>query len=236
MDKAATVAKPLVSQMAELLSAVSSFAWPVVFGTILFYFRKEITDVIQSLRRQLNAGATFKLKDFEVKGIVLDAINEDARGNWVYLKENASEEEYRTRDAVYQKNRNLFLVHTASRTDEYHPKQGFRLVDVSIFLIPHQGYAKDSTIQQFGRLNEVNEVEYYFGRHWGSGDYGRSYRVRNGSDGFAVRFRPFGPTLCVATVRFHDGEEVKLERYIDFQSAGGMKSGDVAEAMTPQPQ
>jgi hypothetical protein len=235
MDKAAIVGKPLVSQIAELFSAISSFAWPVVFAAGLFYFRKEITQIIQSLRRQLNAGATFKLKDFEVKGIVLDAINGDARGNWVYLKENASEEEYRTRDAVYAKNRNLFLVHAAVRTDEFHPDQGFRLFDVSIFLIPHQGYAKDSSIQQFGRLNEVNEVEYYFGRHWGSGDYGRRYRVRNGSDGFAVRFRPFGPTLCVATVRFHDGEEIKLQRYIDFQSAGGMKSGDVAEVKDPRP-
>ena len=42
----------------------------------------------------------------------------------------------------------------------------------------------------------------------------------NGNDGFAVRLSAYGPTLCVARVRFHDGTEATLTRYLDFEGTG----------------
>jgi hypothetical protein len=207
---------------------IGSLAWPAVVGASLFYFRKEALRLIESLRRQMNAGASLKYGGIEIKGIALDAIKTDDRGNWVYTRTSATAEDYNDRDAIYLRNRNLFLVHTTVRTDEFHPDNGFRLFETSIFLMPHQRYAKGAGVEEFGRLNEVNEVDYYLGRFWGSGEYGRRFRVKNGNDGFAVRFRAYGPSLCVATVKFHDGKQIKLERYIDFESAGGLREDDLA--------
>lgn len=210
--------------MDKLVSAFASLAWPIVVGAGLWYFRIEALNLFQSLRRQINAGATVKVKDVvEIKGVKLEEIKNEARANWVYARESATKQDYEYRDQIYQECRNIFLVHTAVRTADIHPENGFPLFEVSIFLMPHQRYAQGSDMQQFGRLNEIDEVDYYLGKYWGGSEFGRRYKVRNASDGFAVRFRGYGPSLCVATVKFHDGTIKKLQRYIDFESAGGMK-------------
>jgi hypothetical protein len=70
-------------------------------------------------------------------------------------------------------------------------------------LIPHKN---------FGRLNDIKEVEYYLGRYFGAhrGEFGTKYVVQNGSDGFAVKLTAYGPSLCEARINFHDGTETTV--------------------------
>lgn len=82
--------------------------------------------------------------------------------------------------------------------------------DVSVYLLPHKN---------FGRMNDVRQVEYYFGQHFGltQSAYGTKFIVENGSDDFAVRVNAYGPMLCEARIVFHDGVETTVSRYLDFE-------------------
>ncbi len=102
------------------------------------------------------------------------------------------------RDAIYRKNRGLFLVHalepTTDRTQEY---------DLFIYIVPH----KDAN------LADVKKAEFFFGKYWGN-------RIFEGSwvgKVIGVRTSAYGPFLCSCHVTFKDGQAVTLTRYIDFE-------------------
>ena len=73
----------------------------------------------------------------------------------------------------------------------------------SVYLIAHKN---------FGHVNEVRQVEYYFGQHFRlrKSEYGTKYIVENGTDGFAVKTNAYGPMLCEARIIFHDGTETTI--------------------------
>jgi hypothetical protein len=81
---------------------------------------------------------------------------------------------------------------------------------VSVYLISHKN---------FGHLNDVREVQYYFGQHIGlkRGDYGTKFIVENGTDSFAVRVTAYGPMLCEARIIFHDESQTTVSRCLDFE-------------------
>lgn len=54
----------------------------------------------------------------------------------------------------YNVNKNVLLVHRVRPTGRMHPVSNLPTYDVSVYLVPHKN---------FGRLNDVNKVEYYFG-------------------------------------------------------------------------
>jgi len=95
-------------------------------------------------------------------------------------------------------------------TGQSHPITGLPTFDVSVYLISHKN---------FGHLNDVREVQYYFGQHFGlkQSEYGTKFVVENGSDGFAVRVNAYGPMLCEARIIFHDDSETTVSRYLDFE-------------------
>lgn len=87
---------------------------------------------------------------------------------------------------------------------------GLPTFDVSVYLVSHKN---------FGHLNDVREVQYYFGQHFGlkQSEHGTKFIVENGSDGFAVRVNAYGPMLCEARIIFHDNTETTVSRYLDFE-------------------
>jgi len=192
----------------KLIAALSGFALPaaIIFG--LIYFRSQIQSIFQLARQQLASGAALKWKNFEFKGP--DLASFDARDGTGYRQDAADESLFDNRHRSYRENKNLFLVHRVRPTGQAHAITGLPTFDVSVYLLPHKN---------FGRLNDVAQVQYYFGQHFGlkQSAYGTKFIVENGSEGFAVRVNAYGPMLCEARVIFHDRTETTVSRYLDFE-------------------
>lgn len=197
-----------MDKFSTLLVALSGFAWPALVLAIGFYFRRELKALLILTRQQLASGAGLKWKDFEFKGV--DLASFDHRGGSAYKQVPADEELHTARHANYAKNRNLFLVHRVRPTGRAHPVTDLPTFDVSVYLISHKN---------FGQMNDVRRVEYYFGHHFGLklGLRGTKYVVENGTDGFAVLVNAYGPMLCEARITFQDGAETTVNRYLDFE-------------------
>jgi hypothetical protein len=194
--------------LAKFIAALSGFAWPAAIVLVAWYFRSHLQSLFQLARQQIASGAAFKWRDFEFKGVELASIEQ--RDGQSYRREFADKEMHVRRHESYAKNKNLFLVHRVRLTGEMHPVVNLPTFDVSVYLLPHKN---------FGRINDVQRVEYYFGQHFGlkQSEYGTKYIVENGSDDFAVRVNAYGPMLCEARIVFHDGTETFVSRYLDFE-------------------
>lgn len=68
-------------------------------------------------------------------------------------------------------------------------------------------------------LNDVKEVHYYFGRHFGIslGEFDTQYIVKNGTDGLSVKTNAYGPMLCDVRILSQDGTQTYVSRYIGFE-------------------
>lgn len=200
-----------MDELAKILAALSGFAWPAAIAFAFIYFRTQIRSVFQIARQQLVSGAALKWKDFEFKGLNLASF--DDRDGTGYRQEPADSTLFERRHESYRDNKNMFLVHRVRPTSEAHPVTGLSTFDVSVYLISHKN---------FGYLNSVREVQYYFGQHFGlrQSEFGTKFIVQNGSDGFAVRVNAYGPMLCEARIVFHDGSETTVSRYLDFEGTG----------------
>ena len=197
-----------MEQLGKLISALSGFAWPTLIAFGVSQFRGQLAIIFQLIKQQLASGAAFKWRDFEFKG--LDLASFDSKDGNGYRQEVVDDEIFQRRHASYKVNKNLFLVHRVRPTGELHPVTQLPTFDVSVYLISHKN---------FGHLNDVKEVQYYFGQHFGlkRGKYGTKFVVENGTDSFAVRVNAYGPMLCEARIVFHDGTETTVSRYLDFE-------------------
>lgn len=197
-----------MEQFSKFLTALSGFAWPALVLFAGAYFHREVRSILVFAKQQLASGAALKWKDFEFKG--LDLASFDRRDGTGYTQVPADEALLTTRHSSYKVNRNLFLVHRVRPTGRTHATTSLPTFDVSVYLISHKN---------FGHLNDVREVQYYFGHHFGLklGPHGTKYVVENGTDSFAVVVNAYGPMLCEARVVFHDGSETTVSRYLDFE-------------------
>lgn len=198
----------MVGHIAKLVEAAAGFAWPVLLAFVIWYFRTQIASLFQLLRQQLASGAAVKWRDFEFKGFNIDSF--DSRNGSDYRQVAVEESVLNDRHSTYKKNKNLFLVHRVRPTGQDHSVTGLPTFDVSVYLMSHKN---------FGHMNDVREVEYYFGRQFGlkQAEFGNKFIVRNGSDNFAVKVNAYGPMLCEARILYHDGSEAIVNRYLDFE-------------------
>lgn len=194
--------------MGEFLELIGNLAWPGLILLGVWYFRTDIRSALDAARRQFSSGANLKWKDFEFTGVKLAEFNRT--GLVGYKTELATREMLAARDANYAQHKRLFLVHSVRPTGKLHHRNGLPTFDIMIKLLPHKHY---------GKLNDVNRVEYYLGHYFGEpkSEFGTRYVVENGSDGFAIKVDAYGPTLCEAVVHFHDGSSVSCSRYLDFE-------------------
>jgi len=199
-----------MSGLGEVLKGLSGFVWPALIAFVVWRFRYELGSILLQLRQQVASGAAIKSRYFEFKGI--DITSFDARDGTGYKLEVADEGLFKQRHENYGRNKNLFLVHRVRPTGQNHKISKLPTFDISVYLIAHKN---------FGHLDEVRQVEYYFGQHFGlkKGEYGTRYIVENGTDGFAVKTNAYGPMLCEARIIFHDGTETTMSRYLDFEGS-----------------
>jgi hypothetical protein len=200
-----------MAEFSSLLTALSGFAWPALVLAVGVYFRGEIRSLFLQFQRQLASGAALKWKDFEFRAIQIDPL--DLRDGSEYIQEPADKHFFDRRHKSYNQNKNLFLVHRVRPSGQFHAFNKLPTYDITVYLLSHKN---------FGHLNDVKEVQYYFGQHFGlkQNEYGTKFIVKNGTDNFAVRTNAYGPTLCEARIVFHDGSDTNVSRYLDFEGTG----------------
>ena len=181
---------------------------PALIFFAVWFFRDHLSSIFQLVRQQIASGAAIKWRDFEFKG--RDLASFDSKDGSGFRQEEVDKEILDLRHATYKAYKNLFLVHRVRPTDVLHPITNLPTFDVSVYLISHKN---------FGHLNDVREVQYYFGQHFGlkRGNHGTKFIVENGTDSFAVKVTAYGPMLCEACIIFHDGSQATVSRYLDFE-------------------
>ncbi|WP_119396629.1 pYEATS domain-containing protein [Pannonibacter phragmitetus] len=198
--------------LASLIGALAGFAWPALIAFGFYYFRGSIREIARAISDQVRLGASVKYGQLELVGKKIDEFPL-VGGDAIYEREAADQEMYDRRNDIYEKSKNLHLVHRFKKTEKF-AANGNAYFDISVFIVPHKNR---------GRLNDVERVEYYFGKHFDRErfpDFGAKYVVRNSTDGFAIRTQAYGPSLCEARIVFHDETSTILYRYLDFEGSG----------------
>lgn len=102
------------------------------------------------------------------------------------------------RNEIYRKNRNLYLAHVISPSTK-----SAQVYDIQIYLKRHMDDA----------IEDVASASFFFGKSWGN----RIFEGTKERNLIGVSTAAYGSFLCTCLVKFVDGEEVTLDRYIDFE-------------------
>lgn len=206
-----TAATNFVGTLSKFLEALEGYAWPIVFIVIVLFYRLQINELIQSFVAKFKNARVFKLQGMEIISPDSNSSNRISgdEGEITEVSKDWSE----SRHEKYKQNGNYFLLHVAQKSVESIHKNGKDLFNIRVFVGVHKTYA---------RINDIDYVEYYFGDYWRTdknSPLGNTYKIRDGSNFFAVKTDAYGPTLCQAKVVLHSGKVILLERYLDFASA-----------------
>lgn len=112
--------------------------------------------------------------------------------------EPTAQELNRQRDEVYEKSKNLFLVHAIQPSKEVGQKY-----DIFIYLVRHEG----------GSFKDVAYADFFLGRYWGN----RVFRRYEEGGKIGLSTAAYGTFLCTCWVQMKSGERIFLTRYIDFE-------------------
>jgi len=104
------------------------------------------------------------------------------------------------RNDIYTDTRGVFLAHVIAPSNK--PKQEF---DIFVYLVRHGD--KD--------LSDIRLAEFFFGKYWKN----KVFPAVLNKGFIGVTTAAYGTFLCVCKVTFNDGEEILINRYIDFESA-----------------
>lgn len=187
------------AQRSGLWSVIPSILWVVLVLVALIAFRKEIHSLLQNFSWRLRTGAALKLFSIELgQSYVSQSIDTGKKETALEHRKDEDGERWGQREGYYKPNRNIHLVHRLAPSSE----PGM-LYDIQLYLVAH----KDAT------LANLSKVEYYFGRHWGNQIFTSIDRAR----GFAITTSAYGSFMCTAKLCFSDGEQVMINRYVDFE-------------------
>jgi hypothetical protein len=189
-------------------TALPSILWVTLVGSCLFIFRAQLFQILSQLLLRIRAGAPMKVGGVEI-GAVLTAqwhtpapIAESSIPEGLVSQEGpgtiVDPQLKMMRDNYMMESRKLMLVHRLFRSEK-----ADQVYDVLIYLTPHGD----------GSLASVTEVGYYFGRYWGY----KVFAAYDRSRGFPILTSAYGTFLCTCRVKFNDGAERTLYRYIDFE-------------------
>jgi hypothetical protein len=107
------------------------------------------------------------------------------------------------RDAIYEQNQQLFLVHSIQPSR----RQGQKY---DVFVVLRGAHNVEPS-------EVVDQAEFFLGRYWGN----QVFSVRNPDVGGTIGLRTaaYGPTLCICRVTFKDAslEPIVLYRFLDFE-------------------
>lgn len=176
----------------------------------------KLTDLKERLQKT-HIVKRFKSPDDLAKNVVADLGREVRRAELKQVDSveiTASEKKPWTdeRQKRYFERRSLELVHVIEPSIT--PGQDF---DILIYLVRHRRHNNCSPFE----LEDVEKAEFYLGGAWQNRVFTRE---NDGSNSyFGIKVSAFGTFMCLCRVSFTDGEQIILDRYIDFESAAPSK-------------
>lgn len=189
--------------------AISALAWPGVLAGIAWYYKAELARLIETFRSKVHQSYELKFGSVELKGVNIQS-EIDLRCN-SFESAPATEAEKKFRDSIYNATQSFMLAHRIKPSSR--PGQQF---DVSIFIV-----GTKSTKLNNRHFGHIKSVEYYLGRSFGGSEFGSKFTVSNPEGGFAITTSAYGPTLCIAKIRFRDiDDEAMTYRFLDFEMKG----------------
>jgi len=201
-----------IAKVAERLQPyiplMQSLTWPVFLGLVIYYFRRQIPDCIETLRQRIERGSSLKAGPLEI-GEDLKALEyappaPPIMGTAIQDKE-PNKDWMTERNAIYKANSGLFLTHVLEPS-----KTVGQAYDIFIYVIRHK--TTD--------LTDIDNAEFYFGHMWGN----RIFREYPKQHILGIRTSAYGPFLCICRIHLKDGSVIKLQRYIDFEMGRAFKS------------
>ncbi|MCK1510996.1 hypothetical protein IVB22_00085 [Bradyrhizobium sp. 190] len=206
--------KPLLSQGADLLTALAPFSWPVVLVGGVYLLRDRLQEIVTIVLRRIESATDIEFGSLRLKGATITLSGEVLKNESGALRlDSALKADVARRDRVYSSRNNLMLVHTIKPVEPARFEENkYRVFGVSVFLHSHR---------QRGRFNDVKRVTYFLGEHWGNADqdFGAKYVIENGNEQFAMTAEMYGSCLCMAEIELHDGTKIEMDRYLDVEMA-----------------
>ncbi len=192
----------MIDNLTKLKDYVPLFQTMIWIGFIVVFFlifKKTISDVITTLILRIKKGSSIKAGPIE--------IGEELKG-MQYANQTESSTEVKTgsdgqqredhRKRIYEKNKGLFLTHLI-----YPSAKSGQKFDIYIYLIRHKS----------SDLSDIDKAEFFFGHMWGN----KVFSEKNRKGIIGISTSAYAPFLCTCIVRFKNGDEIQLDRYIDFE-------------------
>jgi hypothetical protein len=194
------VGAPVIDTLTKLKDFVplfQSILWMVFSLALIVAFRRIIVEIKDVVIERIRRGSSFKAGPIEVGEAFKNLQYADQMPGEAKTGADGSEREKR-RLEIYRKNRSIFLTHILVPSK----RKGYRY-DVYIYLIRHK--SKD--------FSDIAEAEFFFGHMWGN----KVFKVKNEAGIVGISTSAYAPFLCTCCLKFTDGVEIELSRYIDFE-------------------
>jgi hypothetical protein len=190
--------------MSNWIPLLKEFIWPVFWAIVLLSARRPLGHLLTAIQERIVAGAEFEAGATGIKvGAVpkLAEVQSTAPKPQQLSETSASQQLAQRKPATTLKPSPIYLVHTARR-DKRLDQGELTYYRVRIYL----------DADEPSLLDEVSEITYYL--HETFLEPIRTVRDRQTS--FEVRTIVWGEFNVAAAVRFKDGHEIKLERYLNL--------------------
>jgi hypothetical protein len=195
----------------EILIALAPFIWPTIFVVCVYLLRHRLQEIVSVVLRRIESATDIEFGSLKFKGATVTlggAVLKNESGG-LKLKP-ALESLTGGRNCILRAKTSCLFIRSSPLSPP--DLQKYRIFGVSVFLQSHR---------QVGRINDVRQVTYFLGRHWGKDGHthGSKYVIENGSEQFAMTAEMYGSCLCVAEIEFHDGTTIEVDRYLDVEMA-----------------
>jgi prokaryotic YEATS domain len=191
----------MIEELALLKDYVPLFQtliWLAFISIFFVIFKQRLRAIISILVHRIKQGSSIKAGPIEIGEELknMDYANQSSSLDVLTGCDDQKREEHR--DNIYKKNNGIFLTHLI-----YPSKKNNQKFDIYIYLIRHKS----------GDLRDIDKAEFFFGHMWGNQIY--TEKVKHGIIGISTS--AYAPFLCTCLVRFKNGVEIQLDRYIDFE-------------------
>jgi hypothetical protein len=211
--------------MGDILKGLAGLLWPVFAFVVMILYRTDIKGLVNDFRERGGRFNFFRLVAGELRGPRIQAgmVTPAAENIGEFEVRSALKPDFDYRQELRHRTRMVRLVHRvlpAKKSD--HPfGQGTSPFVVSAY-IKTEALDPDLNDTQYGiRINDIDRVEYYFGKFFygpGGEKYGSWFIVKDGKYNFAITYNAIDEVNCIAHVYLHSSPDpIKLYRFLDVE-------------------
>jgi hypothetical protein len=187
-----------IVKLKDYVPLFQSVLWIILLSLLLIIFRRSISKLIVAFEKRIGKGSSVKIGPIELGEDIknLEYVDENKGGNIVVGADAKKREDHRHK--IYENNNRIFLAHILLPIEKNRNEY-----EIFIYLIGHKNR----------KMDDIEKAEFFFGHMWGNKIFLGS--IRDGVIG--VRTSAYGPFLCTCCVKLKTGQEIILDRYIDFE-------------------